>query len=208
MEENLNTNKKSKLNKTWLLVAGLVILTVVLLVISLTSKNFSPLKSTPKEVNVDFAHTSLLISENVRQIPGGGYETDVMINTDEDEISGAQIELSFDPKALTNVDIAPGTFINNPTVLIKSVDTKTGVIRYAIAIKPGDKMVKGTGTIAVVKFNKISTTPTYINFLPQSQVATTSHNQSLLKETTSAVIDQAPVSGSSAISLPISQGSN
>ncbi len=208
MEENINNVKKNKLNKTWLLVAGLVMLTVVLLVVSLTSKNYSPLRSTPKNVKVDFAHTSLVISEDVRQTPNGKYETDVIINTNEDEISGAQIELSFDPKALTSIDVTPGSFIKSPTVLIKTIDTKTGVIRYAIAIKPGDKMVKGTGTIATISFNKEGASPTSINFLPQSQVSTTSHNQSLLKETTSVIIDEAPASGSSAVSPPISPSSN
>lgn len=203
MEDNSNNIvKKNKLNKTWLLVAGLVILTVVLLVVSLTSKNFSPLRSTPKEVKVDFAHTSLAVSEDVRQSPDGGYETDVTINTYEDEISGAQIELSFDPKVLTNVDIEQGTFINSPAVLIKTVDTKTGVIRYAIAIKPGDKMVKGEGVIATISFNKTGTTPTNLNFLPQSQVSTTAHSQSLLRETTSAVISVGSASGAGAQTTP------
>ncbi len=203
MEDNSNNIvKKNKLNKTWLLVAGLVILTVVLLVVSLTSKNFSPLRSTPKEVKVDFAHTSLAVSEDVRQSPDGGYETDVTINTYEDEISGAQIELSFDPKVLTNVDIEQGTFINSPAVLIKTVDTKTGVIRYAIAIKPGDKMVKGEGVIATISFNKTGSTPTNLNFLPQSQVSTTAHSQSLLRETTSAVISVGSASGAGAQTTP------
>lgn len=199
MEENTNNIvKKNKLNKTWILVAGLVILTAVLLIVSLTSKNFSPLKSTPKEIRVDFAHTSLAVSEDIRQLTSGKYETDITINTNEDEISGAQIELSFDPKSLTNVDIVPGTFINEPAILIKTIDTGTGVIRYVIAIKPGDKMVKGEGIIATVSFNKVGSDPTYINFLPQSQVSTTSHIQSLLKETASAVINVAPASGSGA----------
>lgn len=202
MEENINNVKKNKLNKTWLLVAGLVILTVVLLVVSLTSKSFSPLKSTPKEVKVDFAHTSLAVSEDIRQLANGKYETDVIINTSEDEISGAQIELSFDPKALTNVDITPGTFINQPAILIKTIDTSTGVIRYAIAIKPGDKMVKGEGVIATISFNKVGNEPTTLNFLPQSQVSTTSHTQSLLRETASAVIDVTPASGSGAQITP------
>ncbi len=191
MEDNSNNiTRKNKLNKTWLLVAGLVILTGVLLFVSLTSKNFSPLRSTPKNVKVDFAHTSLAVSENVRQAPNGKYETDVIINTNGDNISGAQIELSFDPKALTNIDIKPGTFIDNPTVLIKTIDTKTGTVRYAVAIKPGDKMIKGEGIVAVISFTKIGTTSTYINFLPQSQVSTTDHNQSVLRETVSAIIDK------------------
>lgn len=197
MEENLSQIKKSNLNKTWVLVAGLVILTAVLLIVSLTSKSFSPLSSNPKNLKTDFAHTSLSISEEIRPSTSSGkYETDVIINTDKDEISGAQIELSFDPKILTNVDIAPGGFIENPNILIKTIDNKTGVIRYAIAIKPGGKSVKGTGVIAVISFTKIGSGETFINFLPQSQVSTSGYNQSVLKETVSAVIGETPDSDS------------
>ena len=63
MEENLKSIKNSSLNKTWLLVAGLVILTVALLVVSLNSKNFPGLPTSSKDVKTDFAHTSLAISE-------------------------------------------------------------------------------------------------------------------------------------------------
>lgn len=188
MEETNEIIKKGKLNKTWLLVIGLVILTVVLLITSFASKNFSPLKSTTNNENADFAHTSLSVSEDVRTISEGNYETDVLINTNGDKISGAQIELAFEPTLLTNVDISPGNFLSNPNILIKSIDTKNGTIKFIIAIKPGEKTVGGTGTIATLSFTKISSDPTNISFLPTSQISTTGLNKSVLKETISADI--------------------
>lgn len=188
MDEINNEIKKKKLNKTWILVAGLVILTVLLLVASFASKNLSPLKSVTQNEKTDFAHTSLTVSEDIITTPDGNYETEITINTNGDKISGVQIELSFDPKILTNVDIAPGNFLNNPTVLEKTIDTKNGVIKYTVAIKPGEKTVEGTGTLTVLSFTKIGSEPTNINFLPTSQVSTTGLNQSVLKETISAEI--------------------
>lgn len=188
MEETNEIIKKSKLNKTWLLVIGLVILTVVLLLVSFASRNFSPFKSPTSNENSDFANTSLSISDEIRTISEGNYETDVLINTNGDKISGAQIELAFEPTLLTNVDISPADFLSNPSVLIKSIDTKNGTIKLIIAIKPGEEMVGGTGAIATISFTKTSSEPTNISFLPTSQVSTTGLNKSVLKETISADI--------------------
>lgn len=194
MEENLQTQSpapvKKSLNKTWILVAGLVILTVVLLVVSITSKGLSPiLRNTPSERN-EIAHTSMSISEDFRNSDSEKVESDVLINTDKDEVSGVQIKISYDPKEITNVDIAPGTFFNSPNVLIKTIDEKTGVITYVLAIKPGDKMVKGEGVVATLSFTRLGTNESYLSFLPQSQVSTTKHNRSVLKTTVSAVIPE------------------
>lgn len=195
MEENINTIKKTGLNKTWILVAGLVILTAILLIVSLTSKNFPPLSSSPKNAKTDFAHTSLAISEDIRSSSvSGKYEADVTIDTDKDKVNGVQIELSYNPKTLTNVDIKPGSFFTDPTVLIKTIDTKNGVIRYALAIKPNEEMLKGMGTVATISFSKVGISETTLNFLPQSQVSTRGLNQSVLKKTISGLISDPPAS--------------
>lgn len=197
MEENIEKLKKSSLNKTWLLVSGLVILTVVLLVISLTSKNFSQLPKNFETAKTDIAHTSLSISEEPRTSSiSGTYETDVIINSDKDKISGVQLELVFDPKILTKVDIKPGSFIKNPVVIIKKVDVANGRISYALANKPGENPVKGMGTIAVISFSKVEIADTNISFLPHTEVASPGITLSVLKKTSSAVIGALPTSGS------------
>lgn len=204
MEEKKTSIKKINLNKTWLLVAGLVILTAILLVVSLTSKNFSPLSSNPKNEQVDFAHTSLSISEDIRpSTTSGRYEVDIIIDTDKDKIIGGQVELSYDSEVLKNVDIQPGSFINNPSVALKTIDPKNEVIRYAIGIKPGSINVKGKGIIATISFTKTDPEETYLNFLPQSVISTSAHNKSVLKETVSGVIgDLSNLSKSSISTTP------
>lgn len=193
MEENRSSIKKSSLNKTWLLVAGLVILTVVLLVISLNSKNFPGLPSSSKDIKTDFAYTSLVISEETRASTVlGTYEVNININTDKNEVTGAQLELTFDPKILTKVDIRAGNFLNDPTILIKDIDTKNGRLTFALGNRPGEKAVKGSGTIAILSFSKASLAETSVNFLPHTTVSAPGHNQSVLKKTVSAVIGPLP----------------
>lgn len=188
MEKNLNQIKKTGLNKTWLLVAGLVILTVILLVVSLTTKNFPGLPSGGRDEKLNLAHTSLAFSEEPRASSvSGTYEVDLNINTGDNEVQAAQLELVFDPKILTKVDIQPGSFFENPTVLSKKIDSKNGRITFAIANSTQSLPVKGTGVIATVSFSKSSTSETIISFLPHTQVSA-GRSGSVLKETVSAVI--------------------
>src|SRR3990167_10921912 len=188
MEENLKSIKNSSLNKTWLLVAGLVILTVALLVVSLNSKNFPGLPTSSKDVKTDFAHTSLAISDEPRTgTASGTYEVDINIETKDNEVTGAQLELVFDPKVLTKVDIRPGDFLNDPVILIKDIDSQNGRITYVFGNKPGQKAVKGKGKVAVISFSKAGQEQTNINFLPHTAVSAPGYNQSVLRNTTSAV---------------------
>lgn len=189
MEENIKSIKNSSLNKTWLLVAGLVTLTVILLVASLNSKNFPKAPTVSKDTKTDFAFTTLEISEDARASSvSGSYEVDINIDTDKNEITGVQLELTFDPTKLTKVNIAPGDFLLDPAVLIKDIDIKNGRITYALANKPGEKAVKGSGKIALLSFSKAAPETTNINFLPHTAVSAPGYNQSVLRETFSAVI--------------------
>lgn len=193
MEENRKTAKNSSLNKTWLLVTGLVILTAVLLVISLNTKSLPGLPSVTEEVKKDFAYTSLIFSDEPRPSTiSGTFDLDININTDKNEVTGVQLELDFDPKALTRVDIRAGDFLINRAVLIKNIDIKNGRVTYAIGNRPGQAAVKGAGVIAVLSFSKVSGDQTSINFLPHTAVSAPGYNQSVLRETVSAVIGAPP----------------
>ena len=147
MEE---TKLKTGLNKTWLLVAGLVILTVVLLVVSINSSNAPTTPTGSKNVEADIAFTTLTISEAPRiSSVSGIYEMDVLINSDKNEITGVQVEISFDPEVLSRVDILPADFLDSPEVLIKDIDSKNGRITFALGNRRGVAAAKGSGVIAI-----------------------------------------------------------
>src|SRR3989304_6780809 len=105
--ENLKEKAKS-LNKTPFLIAVLVVLTGVLLTLSLNIRKSSPTPGSG-EIQKDIAHTSLSISDEGRvSTTSGGFETDINIKTNENLVTGAQIELEFYPEVLSNVDIIKG----------------------------------------------------------------------------------------------------
>ena len=186
------TNKFSKLNKTPLLIAGLVILTGVLLALSINSRK-SPPSPGSKEIKRDFAKTSLVISDEVRvSTVSGVYETDIIIDSGDNRITGAQIELSYDPEVLSGFDINQGDFLSDPQIILKDIDSQTGRASFVLGIKPEQQAVSGTGVIVIVSFSKQGDDQSFINFLPQTLISAQGFDQSVLKETISAVISGLP----------------
>lgn len=199
----------NKINKTVLLVIGLVILTGVLLFISLASKNNSLIPGISKnEEEVNFAHTSLSISEEVRQSAAAGkYETDINIDTTDNKVTGVQLEVSFDPLVLRNVDIVSGDFLTDPVVIQKTIDQANGTITYVLGAPLGGSGMQGKGVVAVISFTKAGNAETTIGFLPQTLVTAEGQDESVLKETAGASISTLP-SGASNTSTASPAGSN
>lgn len=130
-----------KINKTWVLIIVLIILTGILIAISIYSKEIetnSKVKITPMEnIEKEVAFTILEISDEPRiSSISGRYEVDVIINTNENQVTQTQIELSYDPKQLRIYDIKPGTFISNPVIVQKNIDSENGRLSYWLGVKP------------------------------------------------------------------------
>lgn len=133
--------------------------------------------------------TTLTLSPNLSTS-----SVDVNINTGTNNVTAVQLELTYDPQLLTDVDIsAPSkevSFFKNSITLIKKIDQEKGKIIFAIGISPTGAPVKGSGIVAVVKFTKASPTvkTANISFLPQTLVTADGAPNSVLKSTTDATI--------------------
>jgi hypothetical protein len=203
MEKTESKNTKTKMNKTWILVAVLVIITVILLVVSLTAKNTLKSPTTSKEMTQDVAHTSLFFSDDIRpSTTSGTYEMDINIDTNDNKVTFAQLEMSYDPKNLTRVDIKPGTFIKNPVIIQKNINN--GRIKYWIGIEKNQKGIQGKGILATLTFTKSGANSAEINFLPKTSVSAAGTDQSVLKNMVSGYINTLPNTTSpSPISNPV-----
>lgn len=180
-------NKKT-FNKSWVLIGGLVILTVVLLVISITSRNISA-PYLPKTQQNNVAHTKLSISQDPRATTvAGRYETDVNINPEGNKVTGVQLVLSYDPKKLGNVNIVPGSFIPDAIILRKDIDPIKGIISLTLTTPRGTKGIENTGILAVISFSKIGSGTASVNFLPDTLVTDQRYDRSVLDETDSGNI--------------------
>lgn len=131
----------------------------------------------------DMAYTTLSLIPNPLTISTPSASVDVSISTKTNKVTAVQLEISYDPKMLANVNIAPGTFFENPIVLLKKVDEKKGRIYFALGISPTQTAKQGTGNVATITFisNLTKGEQTQINVLPETLVTAEGIASSVLK---------------------------
>jgi len=181
--------------KTLGLIVLLLILTIVLVVVALNTKRTStpPTQTTkPSATPSPLApgHASLTLSPNpVYPATGSTSATtvDVLIDTGGDNVRSVQLEIAYDPKAITNVSLKPGTFFSNPSVLpVGGVNQNTGRITYAIVPNSFSEAKNGTGVVATLTFTPILSTAnpvTDITLLDKSLVSGQARGQNVLIKT-------------------------
>ncbi len=195
--------------RTIILILVLIAAVAVLLAIALTPKKSSsptpvppatlPVVQTVLQINSPVSSKSAIASGSA-----ASYTTDVTINTGTNKVTAVQLELSFDPKAITNVEIKPGPFLTNPIELLRKVDNQNGTISYALgAGVTGGKLqgIQGQGTVAVITFTEIGLPGSYtqINFLPKTLVTGEGTARSVLKSSFSTSF---PIAGATTVLTP------
>ncbi len=210
MEENLEQPKNAqettlpvqkKLNqhlppgKTIILIIALVLATIGLVYLAVSS---STVKEEKQQTSV--TKDSLVYAQTEIRFADTPYETtnevtfakeynlDANVTTGNNKITAVQFELTYDPKALTNVDIKLGNLNKEWTELIKKIDPVNGTITYAVGIALGQRGISGTGSIATLTFNKVYgfKGETKIRFQPKAQTTAEGISKSVLRKTVNA----------------------
>jgi hypothetical protein len=180
--------------KTFFLIALLVLVTVCLLALALIPNLKGPIIKSKPVANIDYAQTQLSFSPPVIATPSG-YKADVLISTGKNKVTAAQLEINYDPKLLTNIDIKPGSFFTDPTILLKKVDAVNGRLVYVLGIGIGGTPATGKGTVAIISFStlpNLTTIKTPINFLPKTAVTAVGYVQSVLLKSTGVLFSVTP----------------
>jgi len=190
--------------KTLALIVGLITLTVILLIVAL-SPSFAPYlpekpSVTPEQPTVTPtppAHTTISISPNPYTLNTTTGTLDFVIDTLSNELTAVQLEISYDPETITNVQVSPGSFFPNPVTLLELVDNNNGRITYALGITPAQTPVKGQGIVARISFQRAPGVPaqqTQIELLPKTKVTQQGIGSSVLRSTsgTTIIIPEAP----------------
>lgn len=177
--------------RTLALIAVLVVITAFLLVLALKPETPGVPYSTvarptpPPSVAIQ---TTLALVPSTLTVPTSSpsASVDVMIDTEENNVTAVQLELSYNPKVLSEVEVATssGTFFENPVTLLKNIDPVKGTISYAVGIAPTGSPKKGKGTIATISFKAIGSTSqtTSITFSPKTLVTAEGATYSVLKD--------------------------
>ena len=112
------------------------------------------LSMTPNSLSLTSGTTALVnIAINTNQIP-----------------KVIQLEMSYDPHLLFNVNILPGNYFVNPEIVLENIDAKNGRISYALK---GDSINKEASIAATISFNPVnygSEKLAEIYFLPKTLI--------------------------------------
>lgn len=205
--------------KTTLLIIILAVATTVLVILAITSEqtkkpdvaqkpSVAPTIAVVKSTTISFAPALIDASGSTP------VSVDILADTSTDEISGVQVELTYDPKAITNVKIAAPLdaslfgSVGKYAVLFSEVDPALGRVSYAAAIKPNQKGISGAGKVATVTFQKATTAllpvQTFIRFVNKTMVTKSGVSESVLKQTTplEITLQQSAVTKTSVTTAP------
>ncbi len=176
--------------RTIALIIGLFFVTAFLLYIALApGKNSAPKKVaqpiTPKPTKV-MGHTLLSLSPRNAVISSYSGSLDVLIDSHGDKVTGVQLDISYDPKIVTNVAILPGDFFAKPQVLLKNIDPALGKIFYILVLPPQEKAATGSGKVATISFSANGTST--VSFGPKTKVTAEGAATSVLLQTQDATV--------------------
>jgi hypothetical protein len=186
--------------KTLALIISLVVLTAVLLVIALTTKEQKTATDTPPAgqtaTPTPAAQTVLTMTPEVIDLAtsaAGTQTVNIEISTGENQVTAVQLELAFDPKVIKNLTIRPGTFFDSPSVLLplNNNDVATGRVSYALGIAPAQDPKSGSGDVAIITFTvtpAAGVTETSLSLLSKSLVTARGVGASVLKSATGTTI--------------------
>lgn len=175
--------------RTFVLIAVLALVTLFLLILALAPSLKLNLKTTPTPTPyVSPAHTVLKINLPVAST-SSTWTSDISIDTGSNKIAAVDLEILYGPKAITQVDIKPGTFFKDPVILNKKINPAKGTISYVLGVGLGQKAVSGKGTLATITFSKVTgaTGQTGLVFLSGTGVSASGEIVSVLKTVTNAV---------------------
>ncbi len=140
-------------------------------------------KSVVKSAVLSFLPAQIQATSNILT----DYTTAIRIDTKDTFISGAQVELSYDPAIIKQMTITPSSensfFGNDSIVLFNQVNQSAGKITYAVATTASGQARKGAGIITTLHF-RINPTAlkeaSAISLLNTSKVTVLGSNDSTL----------------------------
>ena len=194
--------------KTLALVAGLTVLTLVLVVLALNTGKKAPGDGTGPTATGEPtptvpAHTTVNLSPNPVTLQGNTATVEVVIDTEDNQVTGAQFDLVYDPDVFTVGPIRLADFFQGGVVLFNDT-VSPGTERFMVGLSPAqakDSPKSGTGTIATFTVTRKSTAPrtgTSNLELKEVYVSAKGMKPSVLREATGTTVNLSVTGASSA----------
>ncbi len=189
--------KKNSPLKYILLAVSLIIIGAVVFSLGVFSPNSTPKKNQPTVTSgpkpTAFAHTVLSFMPNPISMDGATGSVEIMVDPRTNPVTAVQLEISYDPKVLTNVVVeSEKTFFTAPLVLINKSDKAAGHITYALGITPAQQPVTTPGNVVKITFSKVpgtTATQTTLKLDPETLVAASGIGPSVLETSSDLIIN-------------------
>lgn len=161
------------------LLALIIVFLIVLsgfVVVTLTYSKDSPLPSfsLQKPTPTPPTESTLIFSPNPLTVTvGATASAEIVIESQGAFPKILQLEISYEPAILSNMEILPGNISADQKVLLKKINYHTGRISYALETNIPQTTQKESRVIATLHFlplNGFGTKETYINFLPKTTI--------------------------------------
>jgi hypothetical protein len=172
------------MKKVFVLLALIVLIAVVTIsvfIIMQGGKGLSSFSSKPTPTTVQ--QTALLITPQAITVQPNQITTaQVMIQNSKSAPAIVQLELAYDPIALTNVTIVPGNFFSQPNILFSRINQSAGRISYVLQPNSTTTQLNTTAPVAIISFvssGYATSAQTQMSFLPKSVVKDKDNNNIL-----------------------------
>jgi hypothetical protein len=120
----------------------------------------------PPTQNLETVQVNLSLKPEFTQVTVG-QEFIVAINVSSGNlgVTGVEANFNYDPKSIDIISVEPGTYIQQPVILDKSINPNIGKITYAIAKQPTTAYAKGAGNVFNIKVKALKATQLNNNIL-------------------------------------------
>ena len=143
------------------------------------------------------ASTVLSFPTEVNKRVGDSFAVNIQIDTGENQVSGADLEITFDPNVLECLSLSPGTFLVNPNSWYERIDNDSGRIVYTLGSFDSRR---GSGVFASIDFRAKNAGTSPLRFEAGTSVAGIGENEALQETVSGTVI----VSGGDVTPTPTS----
>ena len=136
----------------------------------------------PTQAVVPSENTLALTPSELTAPPGKSTSVQVIIDSKGEQPSLIQMELAYDPGAISAVKVTPGTFFSQPQVLLNNVNARNGRVSYAIAPSPNQHEPTNSNiaaTIIITPRAGALQRVTTLYFLPKTVVRTKNSENTL-----------------------------
>lgn len=179
------------MNRKAIIVICIILASLVFLVVlsKRSEKDKKEAPSAPNRSQLKQPATSIsAIPQKGEVTVGEKFSVDIKVTTGNNQVTGVQLELSYDPAVIVIDSISEGDFFANPIILANKQDAKKGEIIFAVSSFDGKK---GQGTLAKLSARALKKTngqEQVITIEPSTLVTEIDNAKSVLRTRTGAFL--------------------